>query len=280
MRALKARHRRALVGVAVKGRQPLQRAELLIRAVGAVRRPVVVGLEIQVLVLFLGEGRTQVDDVGTLADLGKNIVKHRVLVHHRRTGGQHFGVDDAGRRCQQEGHLAGVVRSKIADSLHIFVQLLLGGVFHREQLCEHPVVFAQQDAALLSLLEQHLIRRALGVHRRVAEGKLILHPAGKAALPAAVQQGADTEGRELRGLAVFQLQLIALRPQQIHKCAPEQQHRAEEQQRIARAAFAAAFAVYNFRHTALPPFRNSRRARSHSWRPPHSRRTAQSAGQT
>ena len=51
MRALEICHRHSLMCGAVKGRQALQRAELLVGVVRTVGRPVVVGLEIQVLVL-------------------------------------------------------------------------------------------------------------------------------------------------------------------------------------------------------------------------------------
>mgnify|MGYP000525545490 CR=1 FL=1 len=57
-----------------------------------------------------------------------------------------------------------------------------------------------------------------------AAGELILHPAGKAALPAAVQQCAHAERRKLCGLAVFQLELRALGPHNIDEGEPEQQH--------------------------------------------------------
>ena len=230
---------------AVKRRQALEAAELLIGTVRAVGRPVVVGLEIQVFVLQVCERPAQVDDIGALADFGKNIVEHRVFIHHRCACGQFLRVDDAGRRGQQEGDLARVIRGKLADGLYVLGKLLPGGVVHREQLCEHPVVFAQQDAALLSFLENDFVCRALGVDRCVTQGKLILHPAGKAALPAAVQQCAHAERRELCGLAVFQPELRALGPHNIDEGEPEQQHGAEHQQRIPHAAPAAVFTVHN-----------------------------------
>ena len=138
-----------------------------------------------------------------------------------------------------------MVRGKLADGLYVLGKLLPGGVVHREQLCEHPTVLTQQNAALLRLTEQHLVRRALGVDRCVTQGKLILYPAGKAALPAAVQQCAHAERRELCGLAVFQLELRALGPHNIDEGEPEQQHGAEHQQRIPRTASAAVFTVHN-----------------------------------
>ena len=110
-----------------------------------------------------------------------------------------------------------MICGKIADCRDIFVQLLLRGIVHGKQLCKHPVVLAQQDAAFLHFLEQHFIRRALGVDRCVTEGKLILHPAGEAALPAAVQPRTDAERWKGRCLAVFQFQLGALGPQQVHQ---------------------------------------------------------------
>ena len=272
MRTLKIHHIRALMGVAVKGRQPLQGAELLIRTVGTVGCPVVIRLEVEVLVLPVCKVLPQVNHSGGLADLGKNIIQHRVFIHHRGPRGQLLRVDDAGGRCQQEGNLARVVGGKITDRLHVFVQLLLGGILHRKELCEHPAVLAQQDTAFLHLAEQHLIHSALGVDRRIAEGELVLHPAGKATLPAAVQQRLHTERRELGSLAVFQLQLAALGPQDIHQREAEQQHRAEEQQRIARTALAAIFAVHDlFFHTSTPPLRNWHTVPLRWWLPPHSR---------
>lgn len=56
---------------AVKWRQALEAAELLIGTVRAVGRPVVVGLEIQVFVLQVCERPAQIDDIGALADFGK-----------------------------------------------------------------------------------------------------------------------------------------------------------------------------------------------------------------
>ena len=245
MGSLKACHSRTLTGITVKGRQPLLCTECLIRAVGTVGRPVVVCLEIQILVLARCKQFAQVDDSCALADLGKDLIQHGIFVHHRRTGRQFFGVDDAGRWSQQEGHLAGVIGSKLTDSRDVFVQLLFRCIVHCEQLCKHPAVLAQQDTALLSLAEENLVCGTLGVDRRITEGELILHPAGKAALPASVQQCTDAECGKLCSLAVFQHKLLPLGPQHIHSRKAKQQHSAEDEQRKAHAAPAAALAVYD-----------------------------------
>ena len=76
-------------------------------------------------------------------------------------------------------------------------------------------------------------------------GDVILHPAGKAALPASVQQCTDAECGKLCSLAVFQHKLLPLGPQHIHSRKAKQQHSAEDEQRKAHAAPAAALAVYD-----------------------------------
>ena len=168
-------------------------------------------------------------------------------------------------------------RRKIADSLHVLSKLLLGGTVHGKELRKHPVVLAQQDAARLDFLENDFVRCALGVDPDITQGKLVLHPAGKPALPAAVQQCRNAERRQLRGLAVFQFQLVALGKHQIHQRKPKHDHRAQNQQRIGGTALFF-FAVYNFSHDPVPPFRNWRTGPLCWWRPLHRQCTAAPAG--
>ena len=236
-----------------------------------------VGFEIQVFILIGRKGGAQVQHAGTLADGGKNIVQHCVFIHHCGTGGQLLGVDDTGRGGQQKRHLAGVRRRKIADGLHILGKLFLRGTIHSKKLREHPMVFAQQNAALFGFLENDLIRRALGVHPDITQRKLILHPAGKSALPAAVQQRRRTERGELRGLAVLEFQLVTLGEHQVHQRKTEHNHRAQNQQRIGGTVLFF-FAVHNFCHLSVPPFRNWRTALLHWLRPLRRQCTAAPAG--
>ena len=114
-----------LVGGGIKRGQPFQRAELLIGKIGALRRPVVVGFKIQVFVLGRCEDRAQVDHLGGGADLGEDIVEHRVFVGHRRAGRQHLRVDDAGRRREQKRHMPGVARGERGHGIQVFLQLCL-----------------------------------------------------------------------------------------------------------------------------------------------------------
>ena len=231
MGAVKAGHLLRFVRRGVKGRQPLLGAELLVGNVSAVGGPVVVGAEIQVLVLAGGVHLPQVDDIGVGRHCGKHLVQQGVLVRHGRAGGQVFRVDHAGRRRQQKGHPAGIPLGKLGGEAGVLHQL--GGVGRAELLGEHPVVASQQDVPLFHLLQRQRVYAALQVDPQVAESHLVLQVLAKIGRPAAVQQALPRKSRHLRQAAVLQLRDGPLGPEQVQHRKAEQQHKKQDQGRAA-----------------------------------------------
>ena len=216
----------------IERRQPFQRTELFISSVSAVGGPVVVGLEVQVLVFTGGEGVPKIQHRRAFPDAGENIIQHGVFVDHRGARRQFLGVDRAGRRRQQKSHFPRVVGREISHRFHVFVHLREGGVRHGKQFGEQPAILAQQNAAFLHFLECDLIRCTLGIDPLVAQQELVLHPAGKIALPASVQKIFQAEVGELCGTPVLQFYLRPLGPEEIEYRNTDQQKQPRAQQRI------------------------------------------------
>ena len=209
---------------AVKGRQALRFAELLVGVVSPQRRPVVVGAIVQILVLVRPQ---RIGDAEKLHRRERclRFVDPPFLVHLGRSEGQVFRVEHGGRRHEHEAHLAGVTLAQGLHRRQILVPDPLFGGQNAVAPGKHPVLPPQQDAAALGLLEQGRLGQALQADPLVPPEDLILHIFG--IVRKIVVQPIHRHGRQFGPLgegSVFQLAVGAVRRHQV-----QHEQRREEQ---------------------------------------------------
>ena len=240
------------MGGGVKRRQAQSLAELAVGVVCPQACPVVVGAVVEIFVLVAAQGIPHVHKAasGGLYGAGK-LVEIRFLMEERSARGDVLRVDHGGRRHQHHVDLA---RIALAEGFQGGGVLGQGAGFAGEQAVsagEHLVFFAQQDAAVLGLLEEGCLHKALQADPLVPAKHLIfdiLGVAGKVIVQP-VCRGSGELGPLGEG-GVFQLAVGAVRCDEIQHEQPKEEQPERQQHRVLPQG--GAFFVVFFHQKCLP----------------------------
>ena len=234
MGAVEAVCRQRGVGGCVERGQAQLRAQLAVGVVSAKGRPVVVGAVVDIFTLVGGKNLPHVHKAASGGLYGGGeLVEVSVLVQQRGVCRHIFLVDIRRRRGQQHVHLAGV---PLAERLHrggVLGQSAVLAVQQAEGAGEHHVLFAQQDVAVLLLLQQGGLHHALQADPLVAAEDLILHVlrvGGKVAVqPLGGKLG---QGRALAEGGVFHLAVGAVRRDEVQREQADEEQAEHHQHRV------------------------------------------------
>ena len=234
MGAVKAVGSQRSVGSGIKGGKAKGLAQLAVSVVGAKARPVVVGAVINILALVGGKGGAHVHKAaaGRLHRSGK-LVKVAVLVQQRSVCGHVFFIDIAGGGCQQHIHLARVALAQAGERCRVFGQGALLAGKQPVGAGEHHVLLAQQDAAVLLLLQQGSLHYALQADPLIAPRYLILDVFGVGGKVAVQPLGGELgQRRALAEGGVLQLAVTAVRGDHIQREQPDEKQAEHHQHRV------------------------------------------------